>query len=191
MFTQTSKQLYSKIKINLEVLIFLMNKLKEEDDGEQSVYEIFLKDNYYRFVFAHGVLFSITIQRDGTYGEVVINLNKLQEDNTLFGEILKSPLAIELSQIIIFLKYGDVELKLVESGKKIGTKRDGYYNTTSNNMTVVDSSWNKIIIRTEKFNVNGHLRLQPIGKNRKDRKLIWINPFYKLGYKKIGKGVNK
>jgi hypothetical protein len=85
-------------------------------------------------------------------------------------------------QILIFLKYTDPDIKLISSGKKIGTKKKGFYNLTSNDVQVVDSSWNTTVVRTEGFSVDGHLRLQPCGEGNKNRKLIWIEPFKKNGY---------
>ena len=47
---------------------------------------------------------------------------------------------------------------------------------------------NKCLPRTvaitdnSKFNVNGHFRLQPYGKERQLKKIIWINEFKKSGY---------
>ncbi len=85
-------------------------------------------------------------------------------------------------QILIFLKYTEPDVKIIPSGKKVGTKKHGYFNLTTNDIQVVDSTWNTTVIRTEGFSVDGHLRLQPCGEGRKKRKLIWIEPFEKHGY---------
>lgn len=97
---------------------------------------------------------------------------------------------IEFFQYLMFLKYTQPDYKYVPAGKKIGSKKSGYTNATTNNVTVVDSAWNTTVIREEGFTVEGHLRLQACGEKHKRRKLIWIEPFKKDGYIRKGKGVN-
>lgn len=82
-------------------------------------------------------------------------------------------------QMLIFLRYGDVTINLVKANSV--TKVDGVSvsNETSKDITVVKANWNTISIRTEGFSVSAHLRLQPCGEGRKDRKLILINEFEK------------
>jgi hypothetical protein len=89
-----------------------------------------------------------------------------------------------IMQILTFIELGDIEIVKLESGRNNGKiKSDGkitnYHNYT---VFVVDSSWNKLIIRTDGFAVRGHFRLQPCGIGHRDRKLTWINSFEKNGY---------
>lgn len=87
-------------------------------------------------------------------------------------------------RVMAFVELGDIEVITLEAGRNNGkTVKDGKItNTTNNTVFVVDSSWNKLIIRTDGFAVRGHFRLQPCGDGMLDRKLIWINAFEKLGY---------
>lgn len=94
-----------------------------------------------------------------------------------------------IMQILTFVELGDVEVTILEKGRNNGGKKniDKVTNSSPNTVFVVDSSWNKLIIRTEGFAVMGHFRLQPCGEAFKDRKLIWIGAFEKHGYKRSPK----
>lgn len=91
-----------------------------------------------------------------------------------------------IMQILTFVELGDIEIKILEGGKNNGGKKneDKIHNSSNKTVYVVDSTWNKIIMRTTGFAVRGHFRLQACGEGLKDRKLIWIDAFEKLGYKR-------
>lgn len=90
----------------------------------------------------------------------------------------------KVARLMTFIELGDVEVIVLEQGRNNGKqKNDGKVTNQSDfKVYVVDSSWNKLIIRTEGFAVRGHFRLQPCGEGFSDRKLIWINAFEKHGY---------
>lgn len=87
-------------------------------------------------------------------------------------------------QLLTFIELTDAEEVLVPPGRKNGTRKsvDGLKNDETFPVTIINSNWNKAIIRTEGFMVSGHLRLQPCGEGRLKRKLIFIMPFEKHGY---------
>jgi len=87
-------------------------------------------------------------------------------------------------KIIIFVELGDIEVIEIAGGRSNGaTKKEGkIVNDTKNTVYIVDSSWNKLIVRTEGFAIRGHFRLQACGPGLKDRKLIWINAHVHNGY---------
>lgn len=89
-------------------------------------------------------------------------------------------------QVMTFVELGDIEVVELKGGKNNGKPKNNGKITNTHNRTVfvVDSSWNKIIVRTDGFAVRGHFRLQPCGTAMIDRKLIWINAFEKHGYKR-------
>ena len=96
---------------------------------------------------------------------------------------------IQFLKMLFFLEFSDVEYKLLCPNQKYGTKREGnYLNGTKRNITIVDSNWNIITVNNNGFTVSGHLRFQPIGKDRMGRKLIFIEEFDKSGYIKRGQG---
>lgn len=93
---------------------------------------------------------------------------------------------------LIFVEIADSTLEYINSGQKIGSKKDGYYNLLPSKVILVNSNWNKIIIRTVGFSVSGHFRLQRVGEGKKEVKLIWIEPYEKSGYTRLeGKGNSK
>ena len=49
-------------------------------------------------------------------------------------------------------------------------------------ITFMDKTFYTTSINNNDFMVNGHFRMQKIGKNRSDVKLIWIDNFTKHGY---------
>ncbi len=53
---------------------------------------------------------------------------------------------------------------------------------TSQRIDYYDCSWYTTIVRNEGFSVRGHFRLQPCGKGKQDKKLIYIHEFQKHGY---------
>jgi hypothetical protein len=88
--------------------------------------------------------------------------------------------------LILFIKYAPVETKMVESGKKTIHASQKFFNDTKSPIEILDSTWFTTLIRSEEFTVGastgGFFRLQPCGKELKDRKLIWISPYTKHGY---------
>lgn len=93
-------------------------------------------------------------------------------------------------QILIFMHFTELEVVYVKPGRGSGTRSQGkVMNDGKMPVVVVDSTWNKLIIRNEEFNVNGHLALRACGTGRQDRRLTWINPYVKKGYKRGTKKV--
>ncbi|MBG8555005.1 hypothetical protein [Hymenobacter guriensis] len=90
-------------------------------------------------------------------------------------------------QCLIFYKLTEPELLHVAAGKKQGTRKQGHYNATPYPITIVDSTWNKYIVRTEGFSVSGHFRLQRYGTGNAKLKLVWIKPYQKHGYVRLPK----
>jgi hypothetical protein len=85
-------------------------------------------------------------------------------------------------QVLAYLYYGDITTKFIPSKQEI--KLSAFKKITNNSsfdICYVDTLW-KQRISTDGFGVKGHFRLQPIGTERKQRKLIWIEQFQKQGY---------
>lgn len=98
---------------------------------------------------------------------------------------------VKFMQLFMFLRYAETETVYVAAGKKIGSKKSGYTNATKSDIVVVNSNWNKVVVRTEGFSVEGHLRLQSHGPNHSLRKFIWIKPYEKSGYTRKGGGTKE
>jgi len=93
--------------------------------------------------------------------------------------------------LLLFIKYCEIETKIVKAGKKenhIGIK---YVNESKSNIQILDSTWFTTIVKSESFNVRGHFRLQPYGEGLTQRKLIWISDFEKTGYTRTAKVLNQ
>jgi hypothetical protein len=90
----------------------------------------------------------------------------------------------KIVRLMTFVELGEVEIEIIEAGRNNGKARKAVKITNESDYTVyvVDSSWNKLIVRTDGFPVRGHFRLQPCGEGMRDRKLIWIDAFEKHGY---------
>lgn len=86
-----------------------------------------------------------------------------------------------------FLKYAEVETKVIPGNRKdkhIGVK---YLNETKRKIEILDSTYFTTISRTEGFGVRGHFRFQPYGPGLTERRLKWIADFEKSGYTKRAK----
>jgi hypothetical protein len=96
----------------------------------------------------------------------------------------------DLMLLKTFMKYAEVESKVINAQKKerhLGIK---YLNETNKNIEILDSTYFTTISRTEGFGVKGHFRLQPYGIGMKDRRLTWISDFTKNGYTRKAKILN-
>jgi hypothetical protein len=93
--------------------------------------------------------------------------------------------------MLLFKKYAPIDLEFVGSWKKKISAVSGekMVNDTGIEVTLLDSSWFRSIIRTEGFLVRGHFRLQPYKDETGEwaRKLIYIHEFEKHGYCRIAK----
>jgi hypothetical protein len=92
---------------------------------------------------------------------------------------------------LAFYHFAEIEIKIL-SGENGGNRRvtlnnEKYVNDTAPAIEIIDSSWFTKIIRSGRFSVNGHFRLQPYGDNLNKRKLIWIDDYDKQGYTRKAK----
>jgi hypothetical protein len=86
-----------------------------------------------------------------------------------------------------FLKYVDVETKIVNANKKEKHLGEKYVNETNYKVQILDSTYFTTISRTEGFGVSGHFRLQPWGPGLTQKRLQWISAYEKDGYTKRAK----
>lgn len=96
--------------------------------------------------------------------------------------------------VMAFKKFASVELDVVKplSRKKTALDPQGkgkVVNDTGIEVTLLDSTWFREIIRNEGFKVRGHFRLQPCKNDKGEwtHKLIYINEFEKHGYHRRAK----
>ena len=166
------------IKVNENFSCSVFGKVK---DGEH-VY-LLGKDEFFRFVKFNGAIRGLYWNRAK---REAFEIGLLLIDNQYYfpGEFTEG--FSRMVKLMTFIELGDTEVVVLEKGRNNGkSKSEGKIaNMTESTVYVVDSSWNKIIIRTDGFGVRGHFRLQPCGANMADRKLIWIDAFEKHGYKR-------
>jgi hypothetical protein len=93
----------------------------------------------------------------------------------------------ELLLLKTFLKYAELETKVVNAGKKILHNGEKVKNDTEQKVEILDSTYFTTISRTEGFGVSGHFRLQPYGPGLCERRLQWIPEFQKHGYTRKAK----
>lgn len=166
------------IKVSKNFSCSLFGKVK---DGEH-VY-LLGKDEFFRFVKFNGAIRGLYWNREKRQA---FEIGLLLVDNKYYfpGEFTEG--FSRMVKLMTFIELGDTEIIVLEKGRNNGKPKSNgkITNTTENTVYVVDSSWNKLIIRTDGFGVRGHFRLQPCGENMSDRKLIWIDAFEKHGYQR-------
>lgn len=100
-----------------------------------------------------------------------------EKNEDFFDEML------QFVRLLIFTELSELETVELRPKQSIGSQRKGKtLNDGNKNVIIVDSSWNKILVKGDSFKVSGHLRLQPCGPNLQYRKLKYIDEFQKEGY---------
>lgn len=93
----------------------------------------------------------------------------------------------DIMLFLTFLKYAEVETKIVNGKKKQHHCGQDYHNETNKRIEILDSTYFTTISRTEGFGVSGHFRFQPWGPGRTQKRLQWISDYQKEGYTKRAK----
>lgn len=95
-------------------------------------------------------------------------------------------------KLLCFFFLTENEEEIIQPGQVKGTRNTGKVsNDFKFPVTMVNSKWNITTIRLDGFTVSGHFRLQPYGEGLSLRKIIFIDPFEKKGYKRVAKKVNE
>lgn len=88
-----------------------------------------------------------------------------------------------LVAILNFIKYAEIQVRILPSQKTVKEFNCKYVNETNSNIQFLDSTWFTTLIKSDSFKVRGHFRLQPKKKDGEwTKELIWINEFGKTGY---------
>lgn len=188
LFTDTAKSVCEKIKVDK----FRASALKTTV-GYKKITFLVGKDRFYRVVFNNSEIIVllgrlISVPNSTDYRFTYSTFKIFPELDTVDypenpEDYLQDEFFVEFLRLLIFFEYSETTLTELKPKGKIGTKREGkFLNESSQNVTIVDSNWNNIVVRTQGFGVSGHYRLQPCGKDLSDRKLIYIAEFAKKGY---------
>jgi hypothetical protein len=87
------------------------------------------------------------------------------------------------TKLLIFTELSEIEIVELTPKQSFGTRKQGkILNESNKNVRVIDSSWNKILVKGQSFSVSGHVRLQPYGPGLKYRRFQYIDEFEKNGY---------
>ena len=95
----------------------------------------------------------------------------------------------EVYKLLCFVFLADIDQVIVQPNGKHGTRREGkVINTTKFPLKIINSRWNSVVVRAEKFGVRGHFALRRVGSGRTSTRLVFIEPYEKNGYtRKAGK----
>ena len=107
------------------------------------------------------------------------------------GEMTPDCMVHHVLSLVLFMKYCQLETKIVAPGKRAHHVGKKYVNESAEAVEILDSTWFTTIVRSEGFMVGaatgGFFRLQPCGPGLTEKKLIWIEPYEKKGYTKRAK----
>jgi hypothetical protein len=88
-------------------------------------------------------------------------------------------------KLLCFVFLSENTEEILKPGEKRGTQKSGkIINELNIPLTLITSKWKVTVIRTEGFAVGGHFRLQPYGPGLTKKRVIFIDPFEKHGYKR-------
>lgn len=190
--TEPAIKLIDKIKLNgdngiLEVMNIKVKAAKIIlDKNSFFCFEHNTNENILTVLYSH----SIKNKQDENLNYVVFGYNTKtktiqlgdNDDDRKYEELFR--------KIVLYLFYTDKETEFIGADKTNGkSKKNGKIkNSTKQDLVIVDSKWNVDVIRNEGFDVSGHFRLQPYGSNdNRNYRIIYIEPYIKNGYKRIGK----
>jgi hypothetical protein len=191
LFTKTAIEICEKIKVDKfrpSVLKIDTTKKLTFLLGANSFYRVYLVN---REVFVMHVQKSIS--KDGAERISYSAFKIIPDEETVVyppneNDYLNDKNFTDFLRMLIFVLYSEVDEMVIRPNQSTGTKRNGkYVNQSKNDFVLVDSRWNNTIIRTEGFGVSGHFRLQRVGRNREERKLVYISEFVKNGYVRLSK----
>lgn len=105
-----------------------------------------------------------------------------QEMRSFYGKIHDYVMSF-----ILFYNYTETETKVVhgiDSGEQRRIKLNGekYFNSSKNDIEIIDSSYFTKLIRTGEFGVSGHFRVQRHGAGNNETKIVFIDEYKKNGY---------
>lgn len=138
------------------------------------------------YVFGQGQLIAYLYQlKESDYRLFYVpNTWPSASGEVVYGEDIGDGLFTTLMSAINFLRYAEVQDKVIPAKSKIRNGIKGKdVNDTGLDVTFVTSHYITNLVVTGAFKVSGHWRMQPKKKDGEwTRELIWINEFQKSGY---------
>lgn len=193
LIAQTAIELAKRIKIDEDKFdVKFLSKIRDK-----KITFLLGKDVFIRYVKRGNLIFairvnSVDIKGMGQYISYVSFMIDTETGDINYADKSDALLTDEhfkfFVQLLVFTELSKLEIKILEPRQKFGTRKLGkYINESNQNVTIVDSVWNKMIVRTEGFGVRGHWRFQKCGKNFSEVEYIFIEEFRKNGYVRMPK----
>lgn len=190
---QTAIEMVKRIKINEDKFdVKFLSKVKD-----QKITFLLGQNSFIRYVKKAGVIFAIQVDTREVEGAGLYMDYTTFKINTGTGDINYANKSIEpltepnfkfFVQLLVFTELSKLEIKLLNPKEKFGTRKSGkYINESNQKVTIIDSVWNKMVVRTTGFGVSGHWRFQKCGKNFSEVEYIFIEEFRKKGYVRMPK----
>lgn len=184
LFTDNIMSQCSKLKMTEKEIVFIIKHLSKitESNSDASYLTTMMcflfKGGFYRFTVGQERCYFVRMWiNEGGY----ISYTAYRLGVVGIGDHINDHVK-ELFQMLSFFFFSELKTIELKPGQKKGTRKNGNYNATKSNITIVDSNWNITSVRTEGFGVTGHFRMQPCGKGNKNRKITWVNSYQKYGY---------
>ena len=212
-FWQTINKENQKAYYCTESMLSKLDMLKVERKDDTFDWSVFkhLSDRKVTFIFPDNSLLRMTMSENtlafvhlkmdikdktnltDTMKWVMFYVNRYTgEQCDYFSHIDVKTIEKFIYRLLCFMYLTENDEVIVPSGGKNGTKKSGkIINILPVPLTIVTSRWNTTVIRTEKFGVRGHFRLQPYGTAMSLTKIIFIEPFEKNGYTRKAKSKNE
>jgi hypothetical protein len=174
------------------------------DNWEKLIDYVFLKKGEYFYVFSGGSICKIIVEREGkldtaVYTMCLVNSNGISVFYTDsdtgqsavswyslrdYDEFEVNVLRETFLSVHAFVDLAENEKRVLPAKKTTKLFHCVYNNKMPFDVNILDVNWYTESCQSHPFVVRGHWRMQAHGKGRKERKLKWIDPFVKNGYKK-------
>lgn len=170
-----------------DYVLFFYSKFQQDSEDMEEVLYVFKKDGLIVSVlFATPLIENIIMWTAKSYVPYI-------KDGKFNSEAVSSYVNQQVKKCLClytFRLYADIEVITVDSNKSKESIDCKYVNETGVDINILDSKWFRTLIHSSAFNVRGHFRLQPCGKDMAERKLIWVSEFQKSGYTRVAKILN-
>jgi hypothetical protein len=180
---EASGTLVFNVDKETKTVFYAMNHNHETDDYNY-IYMEFVKSAVDNYQTTH---LSCAVQQISKADRVIFHIGDRYREH--YGSEAPHHIISQLVYLVGFLKFCEIETKVLKPKEKLREKGVRYFNETKSNIEILDSTWFTNLVVSGSFNVEGHFRWQPYGPGLSMKKLIWINEFKKQGYTRKAKAI--
>jgi len=148
------------------------------------------EQTYFTTLLAAGnmiLAFELGVYKHGTFPAIELSessFNAISDNDPNHQEGYAMQMAL---QFLMFKHCAELEIKVIDSRpnqtpSRVKIGKEKFLSEFPLPVTIINSTWFTKVIRTEGFKVGAHLRWQPYGPGRSEKKLIMIKEFQKHGY---------